>query len=227
VNAQAISTEALEALLRVRHSCRAFRPDPVPRATIDRILGLAQMTPSWCNTQPWRVIVTTGEETQSVRQVLQEAVTGSDQGPDIAFPERYEGVARERRRHCAWQLYDSVGVTWGDRQASGRQTMENFALFGAPHLAIVTTDAHLGPYGGTDCGLFLQTFMLAAASLGVATIAQAAIASCAPALRQRYNIPGDRHVLCGISFGYEDPNHPANAFRTERADTQEVVSFVD
>jgi proline dehydrogenase len=38
-------------------------------------------------------------------------------------------------------------VVRGDREASGRQARENFRLFGAPHVAIVTTDAALGTYG--------------------------------------------------------------------------------
>ncbi|MCH1998704.1 nitroreductase family protein, partial [Achromobacter xylosoxidans] len=37
---------ALEDWLRARHSCRAFLPEPVPRATIERILTLAQRTAS-------------------------------------------------------------------------------------------------------------------------------------------------------------------------------------
>ncbi len=42
----------LEELLSERYSCRAFRPDPVPRLTIERILTAAQKTASWCNSQP-------------------------------------------------------------------------------------------------------------------------------------------------------------------------------
>ena len=40
---------------------------------------------------------------------------------DFPFPERYEGVYQDRRRECAWQLYDSVGIARGDRAASAEQ----------------------------------------------------------------------------------------------------------
>ena len=50
----------LEDLLRQRYSCRAYRPDPVPRPTIDRILAAAQRTASWCNSQPWQVVIASG-----------------------------------------------------------------------------------------------------------------------------------------------------------------------
>jgi nitroreductase len=221
---QPTAHDTLSTLLTERHSCRAFLPDPVHRATIDQILRLAQRAPSWCNTQPWRIIVTEGEETNALRDELRAFAT-QQTSPDIAFPDRYVGAAQERRRTCASQLYDAVGITWGDREASSRETLKNFDLFGAPHLAIVTTDAHLGTYGAVDCGLLLQTFMLAATSVGVATITQAAIATCAPLLRKRYDLPDDRNVLCGISFGYEDTQHPANAFRTDRAPLTDVVTY--
>ncbi len=51
------SVDNFEALLRQRYSCRAFKPDPVPRETIDRFAAVAQRTPSWCNSQPWRLTV--------------------------------------------------------------------------------------------------------------------------------------------------------------------------
>jgi hypothetical protein len=35
-----------------------------------------------------------------------------------------------------------------------------------------------------------------------------------------------RLVICGISFGYEDPAHPANRFQTVRADPQEAVTWL-
>ena len=47
----------LEELLSERYSCRAFRPEPVPRPTIERILTAAQKTASWCNSQPWQVVI--------------------------------------------------------------------------------------------------------------------------------------------------------------------------
>lgn len=124
------------------------------------------------------------------------------------------------------QLYASVGIAPGDRQASAQQTMKNFDLFGAPHVAIVTTDAALGVYGAVDCGLYVNTFLLAAQSLGVASIPQAALAGSAPYLRSFLDLPEDRKVVCAISFGYADESHPANGFRTTRADIASVATWV-
>lgn len=45
--------EVVQRLLEARHSCRAYLPTEVPRATIDAWLRTAQRAASWCNTQPW------------------------------------------------------------------------------------------------------------------------------------------------------------------------------
>jgi len=219
--------DSLTALLAGRHSCRAFLPRGVPRETIARILEMAQRTPSWCNTQPWQVIITSGAATDRFRAGLLAHVAGEKPASDIPFPREYRGAYLERRRACGWQLYKSVGIARGDREASARQGMENFRLFGAPHAAIVTTDEAQGAYGAVDCGAYVNNFMLAASSLGVASIAQAAIASQSKFVRSHFKLAPDRQVLCGIAFGFEDADHPANKYRTARASLTEVVTWVD
>ena len=80
-------------------------------------------------------------------------------------------------------------------------------------------------YGAVDCGGFVSTFLLAAQSLGVATVAQAALARYSPFVRRHFEIPDDRLIVCGISFGYADQNHLVNSYRTSRAPLSEAVSF--
>ena len=216
---------ALNSLLDQRHSCRAFQRDLVPKAQIEQILSSAMRVPSWCNAQPWKVVVTSGEDTDTFREALQiEAATGTP-APDLPFPSSYSGVYQDRRRACGWALYEAVGIEKGDRAASARQMMENFLLFGAPHCAIISSPAELGAYGAMDCGGFVTAFSLAAQALGIATIPQAAVAAYGPFLHRYFQIPDDRLILCAISFGYPDRGHPANAFRTERASVEEIVDW--
>jgi nitroreductase len=188
-------------------------------------LRTAQLAPSWCNAQPWKLIITGSEATENFRRGLLEHIGTSQPEPDIPFPQEYRGVYLDRRRTCGFQLYEAVGVARGDREASGRQARENFRFFGAPHVAIVTSDVSLGQYGTIDCGAYVTTFLLAAASHGVASIAQAALASYSPFVRAHFGIPEDRVIVCGISFGYADQDHPANRFRTTRAPLNEIVDW--
>ena len=219
--------EKFESLLRRRYSCRGFLSRPVERATIERLLEVAQRTPSWCNSQPWQVHITSGAATERFRAALLAYAAKHQAEPDYAFPREYRGVYLERRRECGFQLYEAVGVARGDREASARQAMENFRLFGAPHALVLTTDEALGVYGVLDCGAWVNNFMLAAAAAGVACIAQAALAAHPKLLREFFGIGAERRVVCGMSFGYEDAKHPANQFRTSRATKEEVAEWIE
>jgi nitroreductase len=126
------SADSLSRLLAERYSCRGFLPNPVDKATITRILEIAQRTASWCNAQPWQVVVTSGAGTERFREGLYRYASEHPAEPDIPFPREYRGVYLQRRRETGFQLYESVGIARGDREASARQGMENFRLFGAP-----------------------------------------------------------------------------------------------
>jgi nitroreductase len=69
--------------------------------------------------------------------------------------------------------------------------------------------------------------MLAAAGRGGASVAQAALAHRSAFLREWFRIAEDRQIVCGISFGYADPEHPANRFRTTRAPLEQTVAWVN
>ena len=226
----------LSALLNTRYSCRAFLPDALPRATIEQILAAAQRTASWCNAQPWQLTIASGASLARLRDALQAHMAAaattataplSQPTPDLPWPREYRGVYQERRRECGWGLYEALGIAKSDREASARQAAQNFTMFGAPHVAIVTSDEALGVYGAVDCGAYVSNFMLAAHSLGVGSIAQAALASYPGVLRDVLGIGADRTIVCGISFGVADLQHPANRFRTTRADFRDSVIWQD
>ncbi len=210
-----------------RYSCRRFKQDAVPIDLIHKILTAAQKTPSWCNTQPWDVHVVSGEALQTLSEKLEkQAASGVTPNPDFLFPERYEGDYRDRRKVCGLQLYKSVGIEKGDAERTRDQALENFRFFAAPHVMFLTVPSELGVYGAVDCWLYVSSFMLVANELGVATIAQAALASYPDVVREALNIGKERHLVCGISFGFEDTTHPINGYRTERESIASVVKFI-
>lgn len=217
--------DVVERVLANRRSCRGFTEQQVPREVIEQLLTAAQHTASWCNTQPWQLVITSGEATVKLRDALLASFEGS--GTDFDFPAGYSGVHDARRKEVGWQLYEAVGVARGDREASGREMLRNFEFFGAPHVAILTTEAELGVYGAIDCGLYVDSFLLAAESLGLGTCAQAALAGRSPFLREWFDLPDNRLVVCGIAFGHPDREHPSASFMSTRAPIEDAVTFVD
>jgi nitroreductase len=221
---------AVERVLTHRRSCRGYLPDEVPRDVIEQVLAAAQHTASWCNTQPWQLHIVSGESRDALSKAAVEHVVstlGQPAPSDFPFPAAYSGVYGQRRKEVGWQLYEAVGVVRGDRDGSAMQMLRNFEFFGAPHVAIVTTDADLGVYGAIDCGLYVNSFMLAAEALGLGTCAQAAIGQVAPAVREFLDLPDDRRIVCGIAFGHPDPDHASARFTSRRAPITDAVTFVD
>ena len=219
------SADALRELFASRYSCRGFLPDPVPVEIVQQILEMAQRSASWSNTQPWHTTVLAGDETKRFSEHLLAAAIAEQGTSDLPPPGRYEGEFQARRRASGFALYDSLNIAYDDINARKNQMLENYRLFGAPHVAIISSEASVGPYGYIDTGAYLTGFLLAATSLGVATIAQAAIGMHANVVHEFLGIPESQHVVCGVSFGYADVNHPANAFRTERAPLHEVADL--
>ena len=50
--------------------------------------------------------------------------------------------------------------------------------------------------------MYVQTFLLAAQSLGLGAIPQAALAAYAPFIRDFFGLPHNRLIVCGVSFGW-------------------------
>src|ERR1700748_3353964 len=98
----------LEELLGERYSVRAFLPREVDRNTIEHVLAVAQRTASWCNSQPWQVVIASGEAKERFRKAIySEAASGAPEGSDFPFPREYLGVYLERRRESGFQLYNT------------------------------------------------------------------------------------------------------------------------
>jgi nitroreductase len=56
--------ETIRRLVTERRSVRRFRPDPVSREDIERVLDVARLSPSAANSQPWEFVVVQYEATR-------------------------------------------------------------------------------------------------------------------------------------------------------------------
>lgn len=212
--------------LRSRRSVRAFRPDPIAPEVLRRIFEAAQRAPSWCNTQPWRVVVTSPPTTDRLRAALLAAATSTPPSPEVPFPAEYPEPYGRHRKECGAALYRAMGVARDDLEGRRQAWLRNYACFDAPHAAIVSMDRRFGAYMAVDVGCWLQSLLLAATEQDVATCPQASLAAYPTAIRSVLPVPESEQILFGLSIGYEDASAPANAGRTTRAPIEENVRFV-
>ncbi len=218
----------LFAALAGRRSVRGFLPDRVPPPTLLRIFETARRAPSWCNIQPWRVWVTSGQATARLTASLTAAVEAGQVGPtDFPFPDGYPEPYRGHRKRYGVALYEAMGIAREDGEARHQAWMRNFVAFEAPHVAMVGIDRRFGVYAALDVGCWLQSVLLAAHGLGVATCPQASLATCPAAVRDVLPVPDEVGLLFGIALGYGDDAAPANACSTGRAPLVDNVTLVD
>jgi len=103
--------------------------------------------------------------------------------------------------------------------------MRNFQFFDAPHVAFLFLPAQFGIREAADLGMYAQSLMLSMTAHGLASCPQTALSFQADQLREELSIDDSMKLLFGISFGYEDPKHPANQCRVGRAEQPSVVDF--
>lgn len=226
VRAAALDLAALETTWAERRSMRGFRPDPIPRADLARVLGAAQHAPSWCNTQPWRVSVTEPPITAALADEMQAAARSGLPAAEVPFPLDFPAPYKERRVACGVALYQAMGVARDDKAGRYDAWLRNYAFFGAPHVAVVACDRRLGPYAYLDVGVWLGYVLTAAAALGIDTCPMASVAAYPAPLRARLPIGADDVILFGLALGYADPDAPANQCRTSREPLAQTVTFV-
>jgi hypothetical protein len=208
-----------------RRSTRAFLPKDVPAETLRSIFERAQRAPSWCNIQPWRVWVASGEMRARLTSEMARAALEEAPSPDVPFPTDYPEPYGTHRRACGRALYEAMGVARDD--AAGRQAawLRNFVAFDAPHVAIVGFDSRFDLYAALDVGCWLQTVLLLAREEGVSACAQASLSLYPKVSREILGIPEQVKILFGIALGYEDPSAPANSCRTARDPVESNVTF--
>ncbi|MEM7600095.1 MAG: nitroreductase [Verrucomicrobiota bacterium] len=218
--------EIIEAI-RGRASTRAFLDRPIPQETIEAVLEAARWAPSGGNTQPWEVAVVTGDRRREIGDRMVEALRSGDKGnADYQyyahrFPEPY----RTRRFTCGMALYEALGIERGDREARGAQWEKNYHGFDAPVELFFFVDEALEMGSWVDCGMFIQTVMLAARAHDLETCPQAALAEYPDIVRDALGLPNSKKLICGVAMGYPEREAPVNNYRTDRAPVDEFTRW--
>jgi hypothetical protein len=210
-----------------RRSVRGFTDQQIPRERLEDVFALAQRAPSNCNVQPWRVFVASGDRCRSLSLAMTERADSGDFGDPEDLMDGFAGDHRRLQIECASEMYSQMGVARGDMAGRLQAARRNFELFDAPHVAIVCMLKQYGLGVALDVGMYVQTLMLAMSSRGIGSCAQASLRQYPTLIRGQLGIADDLRIMCGVSFGYEDVNVPANRTRQRREPLASNVTFYD
>ena len=215
--------------LKTRKSVRAFEKRPLGQRTIYEILDAARHAPSGVNMQPWEVAVVSGDAKARLDEALETAFregAASSMAYDY-YPEVWEEPFKSRRKACGLQMYEAVGITRKDQERQREQWAANFRAFDAPTVLFLLIDASLATGAFLDCGIFLQSAMLAATERGVSTCPQAALAEYAEVVKDVLGIDREKVLVAGMAMGYEDTGAAVNGYRTPREAVEDFTLFFD
>jgi len=161
--------EAFLELVKKRHTCRRFRPDPIPDGHLEKLLEAARWAMSGANAQPWEFILVQERDTiASLYEAYQTHVNELNFWLEQRFPFEL--------RHPGFRLEGDIEEQW--RQLQARPGWSR-----APALIVVLGDGRrqLASVSGASTPGRHQTHLtdalsiaenhihLAAASLGLAT----------------------------------------------------------
>ncbi len=101
----------------------------------------------------------------------------------------------------------------------------NFEFYGAPCALFLFIDAALGEWSIFDAGLFTQSLILAAHSLGVESCIQASVPNYAREIKRFLGIEGNKKLVIAISLGYPDEKAKLNAYRSLKMKPDEFTKW--
>jgi len=221
--------QAVDEVIRTRRAIRRFTNRPVSKQLLLDILDVARRAPSNSNMQPWKVYLVGGATRDRLAQALTEAHKKS---PDDYQPERpmyapdLPAPYSDRLQLFGRVFYGALGIDRTDMEARVRQTARNLIFFDAPIAAFFTVDRRLEAGSWFDCGLFTQTFILAAKARGLDTCAQIFLTKYHSVVRQHLPIDDSQIVACGMSIGYAETNAVEYTIDMPRIAVDEFASIV-
>lgn len=217
----------LSDAIKQRRSVRAYKKQAVDAALIERIFLQAQDSPSNCNTQPWHVVVVSGDARDSIEKAMVSDIMAG-KAPTPHFTPGDQGLKDEHRKRqiaCAISLYDSVDVKYEEKDKRQELMLRNWQFFGAPHAAFFSMPKTMSEINAVDMGIYLQTIMLLMTEHGLASCPQGALAMYTEAVHEMANIPENHAIMFGLSFGYAEDDAPINQFEVGREELNSCVEF--
>lgn len=219
--------EILEGI-ETRQSIRAFKPNPINRDVMKKILEAVSNSPSYSNTQPWEVVVVSGKKKDELsRELLKLVRAKAPSSPDLPRPNGWPKVLEERSREHGARRLSTLGVARDDEEGREKLSLMNYEFYGAPCAVFLFIDGSLGEWSIFDMGLFTQNLILAAHYLGVGSCLQASVTNYALEIKQILGIAESKKLVICISMGYKDEKAKLNAYRSIKQKPDEFTRWAE
>jgi len=213
-----------------RISCRRFLDKPVAPHIVRELIARAARAASGGNLQPWYVYALAGTALAEIKRRAALAIAGRDPRHEEAeypiYPKMMWEPYKSRRQHHGVQLYSALKIDRDDAAARLDQYKRNFEFFNAPVAFFIAIDRKLGSGQWADLGGYIHALMYLARGYGLDTCAQESWGRLYRIVGPFVKMPPQQMLFCAVAIGYGDRSHPANSFRSPRADLSEFCTFI-
>lgn len=218
----------LQEVIRHRRSIRQFLPKSVSEDLIQDMIADCLWAPSWGNTQPWEIVVITGQKMAEFKKKSQEALlAGKEAATDIPMPQVWPEAYLDRYKQLGRSVLGALSIARDDKEARLQHFVNMFGFFDAPAAILVAVDKEFAlEYAMLDAGIFLQTFCLLAHDRGLGTCILAVMVSYPEIARELFSIPDSKLMVIGVALGWPDPDAPVNCFERKRKSAADFVSWI-
>ena len=181
------ATTDIYEVMNTQRAVRRWTGEPVPEATIRRVIEAATKAPSGSNLQPWAFVVVTDDDK---RQLLADAIRASfeqrfgGQRPD---PEQIEDPVQRRMMRGAFRLFDNFAAA---------------PVLIIPCLLRVQSPAPEGLLAGSSIYPSIQNLMLAARAEGLGTVLTTPQDGIRDVLAGEIGIPEEATPVAIIPMGW-------------------------
>ena len=236
------NSQEFSEFLASRRSTRDFLSTPVSPEVIEQILTDSLTAPSWSNTRPFKVAVASGDVRDRISaeflsrwgvlsKIMRKGILNklriiySRYGLPTSnrfIVKPYPAELKPRAERVGREMYETLGVTRGDRTARDQQWAKNYSFFGAPVELFIYVHKSLHIYAASDAGLMMQNLSLSAHAQGLGTCAQGAVAIWDDVVRKEFDVPKSYRLLCGVALGYPSDS-AVNDFKANRLSVDEIT----
>ena len=211
-----------------RSSKRDFKNIPVPKDLLIKLIETSSHAPSWANSQPWKVAISTGKTSEFIKgKIYKLARDGSQGNPDFPFPEFWPEEQSKNIFETGKHRYEFLGIPRDDEEKRREISLNNYLFFGSETAIFVYMNEKLGRWSTLDCGMFVQNILLTAHDLGLGACPQAYLVRYPDVLREAFNLGNSEKFLLGITIGYYKKESPINNIKTSRTAVDNILRFYE
>lgn len=212
----------LKEALTQRKSVRQFTNESISKEKLESIVKLAQNTPTWVNSQPYKVYIAIGNTLKEIKAHHLEAYQKDEPSNPNWMPmsrDEWEEKPRKNMEELTNLMY-----SFFENDEFQKASANLFDCQAAVYLALPKKSSYYSIY---DLGAFSMSLMLAAKDEGIDSIPAFEFVKYPQYLEKVLDVNKNYQIVMGIGLGYIDKEAHINKKPGMREPLDNLLSIKD